>query len=346
VLTVTAATLQSIAVTPANPSITKGLTQQFAATGTYSDNSTQTLTGSVVWASATPGVATITAGGLATGAGVGTSSISATLGGKSGSTVLTVTAATLQSIAVTPANPSITQGLTQQFAATGTYSDNSTQTLTGSVTWASATPGVATITAGGLATGAGTGTSSISATLAGKSGSTVLTVTAAPIPPTVVSFSVLFGNQSYNVSGTTRTRLPWKITGIQVVFSKPITTGNLASLGGVTPTGFSGLGTNTLTWAINPIAQGNFPTTLAGSGPNALMDAQGNALTGGAGFSQALKVLWADFNDDGVVNASDLVLVNNARATLYNIFADLNGDQIVDANDVQIVRSQVGNTLP
>ena len=34
-LTVTAATLVSIAVTPPNPSIAKGLTQQFTATGTY-----------------------------------------------------------------------------------------------------------------------------------------------------------------------------------------------------------------------------------------------------------------------------------------------------------------------
>ena len=54
-------TLQSIAVTPANPSVPKGLTQQFTATGTFSDNSTQNLTNQVTWASATPSVATITA---------------------------------------------------------------------------------------------------------------------------------------------------------------------------------------------------------------------------------------------------------------------------------------------
>lgn len=41
------ATLVSIAVTPTSPSIAKGLTQQFTATGTYSDNSTQNLTNSV-----------------------------------------------------------------------------------------------------------------------------------------------------------------------------------------------------------------------------------------------------------------------------------------------------------
>ena len=48
--------------------------------------------------------------------------ISATLGAVTGSTVLTVTAAALQSIAVTPANPTIAKGSTQQFTATGTFS--------------------------------------------------------------------------------------------------------------------------------------------------------------------------------------------------------------------------------
>ncbi|MGH9725943.1 MAG: Ig-like domain-containing protein, partial [Candidatus Acidiferrales bacterium] len=52
-------TLQSISVTPANPSIAKGTTKQLTATGTYSDNSTQDLTASVTWSSDTPGVATV-----------------------------------------------------------------------------------------------------------------------------------------------------------------------------------------------------------------------------------------------------------------------------------------------
>jgi hypothetical protein len=75
-------------------------------------------------------------------------------------------------------------------------------------------------------------------------------------------------------------------------------------------------------------------------------DGSGNGLTGGAGFTVPLKVLWGDFNDDGKVNASDLTLVNNARAAPYNIFADLNGDGVVDINDVQIVRTRTGTLLP
>ena len=69
----------------------------------------------------------------------GTSTITATLGGVTGSTVLTVSPAVLQSIAVTPANPSVPEGRTEQFTATGTFSDNSTEDLTSQVTWASAT---------------------------------------------------------------------------------------------------------------------------------------------------------------------------------------------------------------
>jgi plastocyanin len=177
-----AATLTSIAVTPANPSIAAGATEQFTATGTFSDSTTQNITSQVTWASATASVATINASGLATGVTAGNSTISATLSGVTGSTVLTVTPpATLQSIAVTPANLSIAVGLIERFTAMGTFSNNTTQDITSLVTWASASPGVATISnaAGlqGVATGVAVGTSTISASLGGVTGSTRLTVT-------------------------------------------------------------------------------------------------------------------------------------------------------------------------
>ena len=109
-----APTLQSIAVTPTNPTLLTGATQQFTATGTYSDSSTQNLTSTVTWTSASPTVATIGAGGLATGVSAGTTAVSATLNGTTGSTTLTVQTAppapTLSSIAVTPANPTILDG--------------------------------------------------------------------------------------------------------------------------------------------------------------------------------------------------------------------------------------------
>ena len=96
------------------------------------------------------------------------------------------------------------------------------------------------------------------------------------VAPTVTSYSVLFGTQSFNMAGSTRNRLPWQITGIQVVFSKPIATATTASLTGLTATGVTGLGTNALTWTIVPVT--NLPSTLTailGNTVNAVKDAAG-----------------------------------------------------------------------
>ncbi|MGB8541649.1 MAG: Ig-like domain-containing protein [Candidatus Acidiferrales bacterium] len=197
-LTVTAATLVSIAVTAPSFSIAKGTSEQFTATGTYSDGSTQNITGSVTWSSQTASVATIASGGMVTAAGVGTSKIQAVSGAISGSATLTVTAATLVSIAVTAPSLSTAKGTTAQFTATGTFSDNSTQNLTNSVTWSSQTTSVATIAADGLATAVGIGTSSIKATLGAVNGSATLTVTAA----TLVSIAVTPANPTIGTTAT------------------------------------------------------------------------------------------------------------------------------------------------
>ena len=181
-LTVTAPVLVSIVVAPGNASVAAGNTQQFAATGTYSDGSTQNLTGTAAWSSSAPGVATITPGGLATGVKTGQSSLSATMSSITGSATLTVTPPVLVSIAVTPGNASIAVGTTQQFTATGTYSDSSTQNLTSTAAWSSSDSSVATIGnasgSQGLATTAGLGTTTMQATSGAINGSTTLTVTA------------------------------------------------------------------------------------------------------------------------------------------------------------------------
>jgi uncharacterized repeat protein (TIGR03803 family) len=172
-VTVTQVILASIAVTPASPSIALGLTETFTATGTYSDNSTHNLTSQVTWTSATTSVATISnasgSAGVAHPVATGTTQITATLGAiASPAVTLTVTPAALQSIAVTPASPSISASATEQFIATGTYSDLSTPVITSSVTWSSSNTSVASISnasgSQGLATGLAAGTSSITAT--------------------------------------------------------------------------------------------------------------------------------------------------------------------------------------
>lgn len=213
-LTVTPAVLTSIAVTPALPSIALGTTRQFTATGTYSDRSTQDLTSSVTWTSSTGATATVDGSGLATSAAIGTTTITATDAGSgvSGDTVLTITPAVLASIAVTPALPSIALGTMQQFTATGTYSDSSTQDLTTMVTWTSSATGVATVSnaasSEGLATSVTAGTSTITATHAGSgvAGDTVLTVTPAVLTSIVVTPAapsiVLGSTRQFTATGT------------------------------------------------------------------------------------------------------------------------------------------------
>ena len=178
-LTVTAATvtITSIAVSPATASISMGATQQFTAVATYSNGSTGNVTASARWASTNATVATVNSAGLATADSPGNTTISATLSGQAGSATLTVTAPTPTSIAVTPSHPSFINGSTQQFTATATYSNNATANVTSSVTWSSSNTPVATISAGGLATGQGGGTTTISAALNGVKGSATATVT-------------------------------------------------------------------------------------------------------------------------------------------------------------------------
>ncbi|MFO7558654.1 MAG: right-handed parallel beta-helix repeat-containing protein [Desulfobacterales bacterium] len=173
--------LLSISVNPADPSISAGDTQQFSATGTYSDTSTRDITAQVAWTSYNLAVATIDDGGLASAITVGTSTITATLSGASGVTMLTVTsggpAPDLVSIAVTPANPSISAGNNQQFKAIGTFSDASTEDISAQVSWSSSNTGVATIDGSGYAAAIAEGTATISAELDTITASATLTVT-------------------------------------------------------------------------------------------------------------------------------------------------------------------------
>ena len=89
---------------------------------------------------------------------------------------------TLSSIAVTPTSETIAAPLGgQQLTATGTYSDNTTQDITGTVTWASSNTAVATVSSTGLVTGGTTAsTATVTATLSGKTSndSTVTTIPA------------------------------------------------------------------------------------------------------------------------------------------------------------------------
>jgi hypothetical protein len=175
-LTVSAPSLLSLSLSPSSPSIPKGETLQFTVTGTFSNQSTQNVTGATVWTTSLGTVASIDSEGLATARNVGTATVTVTSGGVSETATLTVTSPALTAMAITPVNSSLGLGTNEQFMATGTFSDGSSQDLTRSVTWASATPAVASISASGLATTWSIGKAKISASSGAASVSGTLVV--------------------------------------------------------------------------------------------------------------------------------------------------------------------------
>jgi DNA-binding beta-propeller fold protein YncE len=186
-------TLQSITITPASATIDVGTTQQFTATGHYSNGTTKPGI-TVTWGSSNKSIATITSAGIATPLAPGTTTITAAAARTPGATA-TLNVNQLTSIALTPANETISAGAQQQYDAVGTFTlfggttgNSDVTSLVDSVSgWSSSNTSVATIGAGtGLATGvAQGGPVTISASLYGVKGSTNLTVGAA-VPQSLV----------------------------------------------------------------------------------------------------------------------------------------------------------------
>lgn len=188
-VTVTAAELVSLSVTPATGSLPKGTTRQLTATGTYTDSTTVDVTTQATWTSSAPEIVAVSTAdgtrGLASGLGLGPSTITATLGTVGGQASLTGTAAALTSLDVAPAAPSRAKGLTVSFVATGHYTDNTTQDVTASATWTSSNTAVASISneqaTRGRALATGVGVATITAQIGAITRSTTFTVTAAEL---------------------------------------------------------------------------------------------------------------------------------------------------------------------
>jgi len=216
-VTVLPAILLAVTVSPLTANIPAGETEQFTATGHYSDLSTQDLTDSVAWASSDSGSVTVSNAsgtqGLVTAVAVGAATITATDPTTSieGISAVTVLPAILLAVTVSPLAANIPAGETEQFTATGHYSDLSTKDLTDSVTWASSSSATATVSNSSgsqgevtaVAVGAATITAPDSTTsIEGISAVTVLpaillAITVSPTTATIAQF----GSQQFTATG-------------------------------------------------------------------------------------------------------------------------------------------------
>jgi hypothetical protein len=152
----------------------------------------------------------------------------------------------LVSITVTPTSQTILTGTTQQFTATGNYSNGSTQNITNQVTWTSSNTNAATISGAGLVAALTPGSTTILAVLGSTSSSTILTVQPGPLTITTTSFPI----DTLNLSATS----VLDGTGGTGPYTWSISAGSLPS----------GLTLNTSTGVISgtPTASGSFSFTV------------------------------------------------------------------------------------
>ena len=260
-VTVTNATLDSITISPTNPAaFAKGTTEQFTATGNYSDGSTQNLSSIVNWLSSNTAVFTINNNGLATGTGIGAATLTANYQGQSTTTpAVQVTPATVASIAVTPANPTIASNSTQQFIATATFTDGSTEDISTSATWTSSNTSAATIDNNGLATAHSIGSTTITAHSGTLTNATTLTISTGPgtqvtldsIAITPPNAALVAGNiLQYTATGTYSDGSSRNLSSSVTWSSSSITTATISASGSASAVG---AGTTTIAAALGSI---------------------------------------------------------------------------------------------
>jgi hypothetical protein len=211
-----------ITVSPACSVLSDGAEQQLTALGRYPDNSEEDITSRVTWTSSDAAVATITDAGLVKASAplkAGTAELTATLDGVSSHVVVYVTdIEPPQSIALTPADPSIPYGTSIQFTAEGTFTDGDKQDVTSMVTWLSSDATV-TLKSEGLAksTSHGAAVATITAAFACAESKATLTVRNADllsieIEPSPYSDMGIYGSKQFKAIGTFSDLSTWDIT--------------------------------------------------------------------------------------------------------------------------------------
>lgn len=168
------AVLVGIDVTPPVANAAVGTKVQFTAIGRFSNGATSDLTALAQWTSSNPTVAQVTSG-TAVAQNAGSTTITASTMGRTGTAQLSVTAVTLQRLQLEPLNPTIAVGAAVSFRLLAFYSNGSQQDVTAQASWFSDAPQIATVV-GGQAIGRAAGTTFVSAFFGGLSARTQLTV--------------------------------------------------------------------------------------------------------------------------------------------------------------------------
>lgn len=178
-LTVSGTATRTLTIQPANPSGMVGDTIRFtsvarSAKGKILPNRTP------IWTSSAPAVVSISSSGVALLQSTGNATITASIDGASATANVTVTAPSVATVSLAPANLTLSAGSSATLVAT--ILDSRGRPVVGrSTLWESLAPSVATVTQAGLVSALQTGTTSVRLTVDGVVATAPVVVTSVPV---------------------------------------------------------------------------------------------------------------------------------------------------------------------
>lgn len=268
---VSARPVSSVRVSPSSTRIEVG--RQSTLTASAFDAGGAPLLGlTATWATANPDVATIDDAGVVTAVAAGVATVSATIGGASGTAVIHVDAVPVASVRITPATGALLEGETLQLNAAAV--DGSGNALAGRViAWRSSAVSIASVSSDGLVVGFTAGSATITATSEGKSGTATIAVSPIPVaaievtPGSVIvsaGNSIQFTALARDKNGNVLNRpLTWTTDqpAVATVSSKGLASALRPGTARITATSEGKTGSATLT--INPIPVASVTITPA-----------------------------------------------------------------------------------
>lgn len=175
----------SISLTPPSATVETGRSVPLAVQPRDA-NGAAIATSAVVWSSNNTQIATVSSAGVVSARSAGEARIAASAGGQSATALITVTERDVAAVQVLPVSVSVRVNRTAQLLARPVDAEGAL--LSGrALTWSSSDPTVATVTTDGLVTAVAPGAATITASSAGRSGQSAVTVTREPVATVIIA---------------------------------------------------------------------------------------------------------------------------------------------------------------
>jgi uncharacterized protein YjdB len=177
--------VSAVTVAPSPVTMVAGQSTQLAASAR--DVNGVVLAGkAVIWSSSNTAIASVGSDGIVKAIGAGTTTITATIDGVSGTSTVTVSNVAVGAITVSPATATL--AVAASTPLTPTVKDENGVVVTNRVvSWASSNNGIATVSSTGVVTGVAPGTATVTATSETKSATATITVTLVPVGSVTVA---------------------------------------------------------------------------------------------------------------------------------------------------------------